>query len=101
MEFLYAILFLYFILYMMYIIKANFFFLIIMIVTFLYFAIHLFILNPIKNTFTITDDILYNPWGLIILLILALSIPFIRMLLKKLNKAKSELDTLKSNTNSI
>lgn len=101
MEFFYSILFLFLVLYIMYAVKANFFFLIIMFVVFLYFILHLIILDPIKSTFTFIDDLLYNPWGLIILLTLALLYPFVKIIKKKLNKIKSQYNFQKIDSNSI
>lgn len=89
MDFLYAIFFLFIVLYFAYVIKANFFFLIFMLAVFLFFLVHLLILDPIQNIDVIIDEIILKPWGLIILIIFTFFMIVIRRLKKKVKMSKS------------
>lgn len=68
MEILIAIGFLYIILFLTILIKANFFSLIFMVSIFLFIMLWLFLLNPFRVINSIFTNILGNPWGLFFIL---------------------------------
>lgn len=67
MELFDTILFIFFILILLWVIKADFLFIILGIAAFLYFLIILFSENPLAVTFSILNFILLNPLGLLLI----------------------------------
>jgi len=69
MELFDSILFIFFILILLWVIKADFLFIILGIAAFLYFLIILFSENPLEITFSILNFILLNPLGLFLIFV--------------------------------
>ncbi len=69
MEFLDSILFVFFILILLWLIKADFLFIILGIAAFLYFLLILFSENPLGITLSILNFLFLNPLGLLIIFI--------------------------------
>ncbi len=84
MELFDSILFIFFILILLWVIKADFLFIILGIAAFLYFLIMLFSENPLEITFSILNFILLNPLGSFLIFI-----PLILYVLKESMKKYS------------
>lgn len=78
MEFFDSVLFIFFILILLWLIKADFLFLILGIAAFLYFLIILFSENPLQITFSILNFLFMNPLGLFLIFV-----PLILYILKE------------------
>jgi hypothetical protein len=83
MEILIAIGFLYIILFITVLIKANFFSIIFLVSAFLFVILWLFLLNPYEIIAIIYLNILTNPWGLILLILPLVIIEILRRVRKK------------------
>lgn len=69
MEFYDSILFIFFILILLWVIKADFFFLIFGIAAFIYFLILLFVEDPLTIIISMIEFVFFNPLGLILIFI--------------------------------
>jgi len=83
MDILLAIGFLYVILFITVLIKANFFSLVFMISIFLFIMLWLFLLKPYEIMSSIFNNIILNPWGLFLII----APLFFIILIKKFKKS--------------